>query len=103
MHPVVAGKLDELAGLCAAYRVRRLAVFGSAAAGDFDPAESDVDLVVEFLPVPLAEYARTYFGLHRALEGLLGRRVDLVEAQAIRNPYFRQAIEESQVLLYDAA
>jgi len=103
MHPVVAGKLDELARLCAARHVKRLAVFGSAAAGEFNPAESDVDFVVEFLPVPLSEYARTYFGLLRALESLLGRPVDLVEAQAIRNPYFRAAVEESQVLLYDAA
>ncbi len=45
-----------------------LEVFGSAARGDFDPARSDVDFVVEFerdLPVKALD---TYFGLKDALE-----------------------------------
>jgi predicted nucleotidyltransferase len=33
--------------LCRQYGVRRLAVFGSAAKGTFDPATSDLDFVVE--------------------------------------------------------
>jgi predicted nucleotidyltransferase len=32
--------------LCAEYRVARLEVFGSAVTGEFDPARSDLDLLV---------------------------------------------------------
>jgi predicted nucleotidyltransferase len=44
-----------------------------------------------------------YFDFHAALERLFGRSVDLVEQSAIRNPYFRQAVDHGQrVLLYVA-
>jgi predicted nucleotidyltransferase len=36
------------------------------------------------------------------LEQLFGRPVDLVEPEPIRNPYFRQAVEQSQELIYAA-
>jgi len=39
----------KLADLCRRYRVRELSVFGSAARGDIR-AESDIDLLVDFLP-----------------------------------------------------
>ena len=39
------------------------------------------------------EHVEAYFGL---LEGLFGRRVDLVEIGAVRNPYLRREIEEWQ-------
>lgn len=39
-------KRTAIADLCKRYHVRRLDVFGSAAAGPFDPQESDVDFLV---------------------------------------------------------
>ena len=39
---------EELRDLCRRFHVRRLEVFGSAARGDFDPARSDIDFLVEF-------------------------------------------------------
>jgi predicted nucleotidyltransferase len=59
--------------------VRRLNLFGSAARGDFDPQRSDVDFLVEF---DRTHTDALYFGLKEALEGLLGRPVDLVESGA---------------------
>ncbi len=50
-----------------------------------------------------AEHARNYFGLQEDLQGLFGVPVDLVEPGPIRNPYFRQAIEQTQVVLFEAA
>ncbi len=93
-------KREQLAVLCRQYRVRRLALFGSALRDDFDPQRSDLDFVVEFEPLPAGAYAKTYFGLIEALEGLFQRPVDLVEASAVRNPYFRQEIEARQETLY---
>lgn len=43
---------EALAALCRRFRVRRLDLFGSAAAaGGFDPARSDLDLLVAFEPM----------------------------------------------------
>jgi uncharacterized protein len=50
-----------------------------------------------------AHHADSYFGLMEDLQRLFGMPIDLVEPGSIRNPYFRQAIAETQVSLYDAA
>ena len=86
--------------LCRRYRVRRLELFGSAAADRDRPGESDLDFLVDFEALPAGAYADSYFGLREALEHLFGRPVDLVVASAIKNPYFRQAVEQSKTLLY---
>ena len=49
------------------------------------------------------EHADCYFGLLEALEDLLHTPVELVEPGPITNPYFRQAIEQTQVTVYEAA
>jgi uncharacterized protein len=93
---------EELRQLCRRFHVRRLDVFGSAVRGDFDPARSDLDFLVEFQHLPPGAYADAFFGLKEALEQLLGRPVDLVAAAAIRNPYFRESVERTRSLLYAA-
>jgi len=45
---IVTQHLDDVRALCEKYRVKRLAIFGSAVKGTFDPATSDLDFVVEF-------------------------------------------------------
>jgi uncharacterized protein len=103
MNTVVQDKMSEVAEVCKRRRVRHLALFGSAARGLFDSASSDLDFVVEFEQLTPAERADCYFGLLEDLERLFKRRIDLVEPEPIQNPYFRQAIEETQVLVYAAA
>ena len=102
MVPVLERHQDELELLCRRYHVRRLELFGSAAAGLYRPGQSDLDFLVEFEPLPPGTYADTYFGLLESLEQLLGQRVDLVVASAIKNPYFRQSVEQVRALLYAA-
>ncbi|MHB8141543.1 MAG: nucleotidyltransferase family protein [Vulcanimicrobiaceae bacterium] len=92
----------ELEVLCRRFRVRRLDVFGSAAAGEFRSGESDLDFLVEFEPSAGPGYADRYFGLLESLEALFGRPVDLVVASAINNPYFRESVARSKVVLYAA-
>lgn len=103
MYAAIEEKKEKLRSLCRMHRVQRLALFGSATTSRFDPAVSDLDFLVEFQPMPPGERARHYFGLMEDLEALFGIKVDLVEKAPIRNPYFRQAIEESRVDLFDAA
>jgi predicted nucleotidyltransferase len=100
---LIQSQLGALADLCAHRSVRRLELFGSATKAEFDPATSDLDFLVEFLPMPPAEHANCFFGLEEDLEDLFGRSVDLVESSPIRNPYFLQAIAPTRVTLYAAA
>jgi predicted nucleotidyltransferase len=68
----------------------------------FDPERSDVDFLVEFDRAhPDALSLRTYFGLREALEGLLGRPVDLVEPAVVRNPYLKASIEGSREQVFN--
>lgn len=102
MIPAVADRAADLHQLCVRFHVLRLGLFGSAAtANDFDKA-SDLDFIVEFQQIPIADYADAYFGLHESLEELFGRPIDLVVESAIKNPYFRQAVEETRTSLYAA-
>jgi hypothetical protein len=103
MNSIVQEKVNDLVALCNKRGVRRLALFGSAASGGFDPASSDLDFLVEFQRVRPAQHADNYFGLQEDLELLFGVPVDLIESGPIRNPYFRQTIEKTQVQLYVAA
>ena len=103
MNPLVEDRLAELSEICARRRVKRLELFGSAARSDrFDPDSSDLDFLVEYQPLELAEYADAYFGLLFDLERLFARPVDLLMPTAIRNRYFREAIDKDRLTLYAA-
>lgn len=100
MHPTIREKIPDIAGIAARHRVRRLGIFGSAASDRFDPAKSDIDFVVEFEPMTPIEHARAYFGLAEDLTRALDREVDLIELSAVRNPIFRQVVEETVREIY---
>jgi predicted nucleotidyltransferase len=101
---VIAEHLEEIRGLCVEHHIRTLTLFGSAARDDFDPQRSDADFLVEFLPnAPRLPWAGNYFRFQEALEGLLGRRVDLVMPGAIHDPNLKKSIYENSVPLYVAA
>lgn len=94
-------EVDEamLTELCRRYQVRELSLFGSAARGELQP-DSDIDLLVDFLPnadVGLIEHA----GLMQDLGRLLDRKVDLVSRRALR-PRIRASVLADARLLYAA-
>ena len=93
---------SDLVDLCQRFGVNRLDIFGSASVGNFDPQASDLDFLVVFEPMTPSEHADAYFGLLEALKQLFCREVDLVELEAIRNPYFLEAMEETRSNLYAA-
>jgi len=102
MISLVEKSKPALADLCRRFRVRRLYLFGSAAAARFDPKASDLDFLVEMSDRrPTATYADRYLGLAEALERLLGRRVDLITEQSIRNPYLQREVEATRQLVYE--
>lgn len=101
--PNIAIPAERLADLCRRKRVRSLWLFGSAVTSDFDPASSDLDFLVEFQPLSPEDHSDAYFGLLDDLRMMFGLPVDLAEVGALRNPYFRAAVESSKVPLYAAA
>jgi predicted nucleotidyltransferase len=103
MHAAIQGRVDQLQTICRSRHVRCLWLFGSGTGPAFDPETSDLDFAVEFLPLAPGDRAEAYFGLLADLERAFERSVDLVELTAIRNPYFREALEEERVVLYEAA
>lgn len=102
MHSIIDRHYDELPAICRRYHVARLEVFGSVVSGPFDEQGSDVDFLVEFGDVPHGQRFDAFFGLQRALTELFGRRVDLVEDGAPRNPYFIRRLNETRRLVYAA-
>lgn len=102
MIELIEHQRPQLFELCRKYDVRRLDIFGSAVRGDFDPEKSDLDFLVQFNNFTIHNAADRYLDLLFDLEALFGRKVDLVSDQAIRNPYFRKAVDAERVNLYAA-
>jgi uncharacterized protein len=90
---------DPIKVLCAKYKVRELYAFGSVLGGEFNDT-SDIDLLVNFDPMDLANYTDNYFNFKFSLEDLFERPVDLVEESALKNPYFKESISNSRQLVY---
>lgn len=82
--------VEAIRHACAQYGVARLRIFGSALTDRFEPATSDVDFLVDFLP-EREDMVSDYFDLKFELERILGRDVDLVDAASIRNPFFKKS------------
>lgn len=99
----IAIHLGAIRALCREFGVARLEVFGSVLTPQFDPATSDIDLLVEYLPgYDLGPWAGQHTGLAERLALVLGRPVDLVMVGAVRMPRFIDAIRDNRTLLYAA-
>ena len=96
---LIENNIQKIIALCKKYKVDKLFVFGSILTNRFSP-ESDVDFVVRFNKSQITDYFSNFFDLKYALEDILGRRVDLVEEQAIRNHYLKENIERTKALVY---
>lgn len=62
---------------------------------------SYIDLIVDFAGVGVEDYADNYFDFKFSLQDLLQRPVDLLEEKAIKNPYFRQAVNQQRQVVYE--
>jgi predicted nucleotidyltransferase len=86
-----------LAAVCRRYGVKELSVFGSAARGEMRQ-DSDIDVMVEFQPgvrIGLIKFE----DLAKELEGIAGRRVDLVTRRGLK-PWVRSEIDKDVLVLY---
>jgi len=91
---------EQLTDFCRRNQVQELALFGSAASGIIGP-ESDIDLLVTFLPEARVGFL-TLARVQRELEELLGRKVDLVPKGGLK-PMIRDSVLASARVLYVAS
>ncbi len=90
----------EIKALCESHRVKSLYAFGSVLTNSFN-CNSDIDLIVNFKELDIKDYANNYYDLKLSLQKILNRSVDLLELQALKNPYFIQALDKTKVLVYE--
>jgi predicted nucleotidyltransferase len=74
-------------------------LFGSILNANFNK-ESDIDFLVKFKTIEISTYFDNYMDFKENLEKLLGREVDLVEEQTLRNPILINSINKSKELIY---
>ncbi|MEX0614140.1 MAG: nucleotidyltransferase family protein [Pirellulales bacterium] len=90
-----------LAEVCRKYDVARLSLFGSVLRSDYEPALSDIDVLVEFLPGARKSLFKL-LKMQRELTELFGREVDLTTPGSL-SKYFRDDVLATAQVLYDAA
>ena len=92
--------IDRIREYCKEQPIQRLSVFGSAVRNELMP-DSDIDLLVEYLPdAPVG-----YFSMARHMRDLseiVGRPVDLATPNSLSR-YIRQEVLDSAELLYAQA
>ena len=91
--------LAALSELCRKWKVQELSIFGSALRDDFRE-DSDVDVLIQLQPNH--GWGWEIFDLETELSALLGRKVDLVFKDALRNSIRRQKILDTRQVLYAA-
>lgn len=91
---------DKIIAFCRKWKIKELALFGSVLREDFGP-DSDVDVLVTFAPGGGITFDNRVEMLDE-LAAIFGREVDLVEKQALRNPFRRHVILTTKEVLYAA-
>jgi predicted nucleotidyltransferase len=88
---------EKIAEFCRRQPIRKLSLFGSILREDFTP-ESDIDMLVEFIPDSKIGYFEL-IGMELELTEMLKRKVDL-RTPAELSRYFRQTVLESAQVIY---
>lgn len=100
MNKSIEAQREQLIALAKRYGLKELAFFGSVLSDRFGP-ESDIDVLIEFLPNVNASLY-DLVNIKDELEALFNREVDIVEKTGLRNPFRRHAILSSYEVIYAA-
>ena len=83
---------------CKKFNVKHLYIFGSFARGEGEKS-SDIDFLVEFAD-PENDLSKRFFGLLHHFEDLFYCKIDLLTANSLSNPYFRQRVMKERINIY---
>ena len=90
----------EIAAFCERWKVIELSLFGSILRADFRP-DSDVDVLVTFSPkaeISLFDLVQ----MKLDLEKIFQRPVDVIEKDALENPFRKREILKTAQVIYAA-
>jgi uncharacterized protein len=90
--------LKQIEDFCRRWKIKEFALFGSVLREDFHP-DSDIDVLVSFEPDGGITFDNRVEMLDELAE-IFGRQVDLVEKDAIRNPFRRHDILTTKEVVY---
>lgn len=99
-RPRIEIPMEKIRAFCEKWKVVEFSLFGSVLRDDFR-SDSDIDVLLSF-------EENSTWGLYDLvdmkdeLQAIFGRKVDLVEKEAIRNPYRRRSMLTEQEVLYAA-
>lgn len=96
-HLIMEGQIAEFARR---WKITEVALFGSILRDDFD-ADSDVDVLVSFDPTATWSLW-DLTTMEDELAAIIGRKVDLVEKEGLRNPFRREHILSGRKVIYVA-
>ena len=91
----------EVAEFCHKWKVSEMALFGSVLSPDEFRPDSDIDVLVSFE----RDAGWSLFDIvdmQDDLKAILGREVDLVEKESLRNPFRKKHILEHNEVIYAA-
>lgn len=89
---------EKVEEFCRKWKIKELAIFGSAIGEDFRP-DSDVDVLVVYQDNAAWSFS-DLMTAEEELKQIFGREVDLVEKRAIRNPFRRHHILSHREVIY---
>jgi len=90
----------QIKNFCQRWGIREFGLFGSVLRDDFNQ-NSDIDVLVSFdkgLGISLFDIAQ----MKIELELIFKRTVDILEKEALRNPYRKRQILETFQVIYEA-
>ena len=104
MNSIIMDNKERIAEICVKHHVKTLYTFGSVNTEEFN-VDSDIDLMVSFDMNKVSEedYVDVYFDMLFTLEELLHREVDLVTERSIKNPYFKDEIAKTRILIFKSS
>lgn len=91
---------DKIENFCRKWKVVELALFGSVLRDDFRP-DSDIDVLVTFTD-DCGWSLWDLFDMRDELHLIFGREVDLIEKDALRNPFRKREILKNYEVVYAA-
>ena len=99
----ISDKAIDFQTLCKSHKVKYLYAFGSSVTTRFDKNHSDIDLLVDIDAQDPVERGETLISLWDTFEQFFNRKVDLLTDSSIHNPYLRNSIDSTKILIYDGA